>query len=182
MKRILLSCSFIILMASCINDQESLQNIHNRDLQAIADYMRDNSLQGVRSEQDGATGVVIIWTKENINGRSPEVGDYVKLNYTGSFFDARVFDTSLDSVARANNIHHPSREYKPMQMIIGDENYIRGFILGVNSMKEGDKAIILIPSRYAYGTSGHRGSIPPNTPLRFDLEMIEIKSEAEIEI
>jgi len=183
MKRILLSCSFIILMASCINEQESLQNIHDRDLRAIADYMQNTPLPSVRTEQDGATGIAIIWSRENVNGIKPTIGDSLRVNYTGSFFDGRVFDTSIDSVARAHNILNTTRNYEPYPVSLGRTQLIFGFDFGLYNMKEGDKAIVLIPSTYAYGTVGSRdGSIPPNTPLRFDLEMVEIMTEEEIEI
>jgi len=183
MKGILLSCSFIILMASCINDQESLQNIHNRELQAIADYMRDTPLPSVRSEQDGETGIAIIWTVENTDGQRTAVGDSLVLNYTGSMLDGSVFDTSIDSVARANNIYNANRRggYQPYRIAFGVSQHIYGFDFGLFNMKEGDKAVILIPSRYAYGQGGS-GSIPPNTPLRFDLELLEVIDEVEIDI
>jgi hypothetical protein len=181
MNRILLCCSFIILMASCINEQESLQVIHDRELQTITDYLQNTPLPSVRTERDGATGIAIIWQEENVNGRRPAIGDSLRVNYTGSFFDGRIFDTSIDSVARANNIHNASRKYEPLKISLGRTSLIQGFNFGVFNMKEGDKAIVLIPSAYAYGTAGS-SSIPPNTPLRFDLELVEIMTEEEIEI
>lgn len=181
MKRILLSCSFIILMASCINDQESLQNIHNRDLQAIADFIQNTSLPIVKTEQDAATGIAILWTVENPDGMRPAVGDSLVLNYTGRFLDGRVFDTSIDSIARASNIHNANRRYEPFRIALGRTSLIQGFNFGLFNMKEGEKATVLIPSGYAYGQSGS-GSIPPNTPLRFDLELLEVLEEVEIDI
>ncbi|HSJ68091.1 MAG TPA: FKBP-type peptidyl-prolyl cis-trans isomerase [Anditalea sp.] len=183
MKRILLCCSLVILMASCINDQESQQNLHNRDLQAIADYMENNDLQGVKTEQDGNTGIVIIWTEENPDGERPALGDSLVVDYIGSFLDNRVFDTSIDSVARANNIHISSRTYEPFRIALGVTGLIDGFNFGVFNMREGEKAIVLIPSLYGYGSTGSRdGSIPPHTPLRFDLDLLEILEEVENEI
>jgi len=183
MKRILLCCSFIILMASCINDQESTQNIHNRDLQAIDDFIENSTIPSVRTEKDANTGIAIIWTAENPDGNRPVVGDLLKVNYTGSFLDGRVFDTSIDSVARANNIHFPNRDYQPLTMDIGEQNFIYGFRFGLFNMKVGDKAIVLIPSAHAYGGRGSQdGSIAPHTPLRFDLELIEIMKEEDNEI
>ncbi|HSJ69701.1 MAG TPA: FKBP-type peptidyl-prolyl cis-trans isomerase [Anditalea sp.] len=183
MKRILLCCSLVILMASCINDQESQQNLHNRDLQAIADYMENNDLQGVRTEQDGTTGIVIIWTEENPDGQRTATGDSLVVDYTGSFLDNRVFDTSIDSVARANDIHRSNRNYEPFRISLGNTGLIYGFDFALYNLREGEKAIVLIPSLYGYGSAGSRdGSIPPHTPLRFDLELLEILEEVENEI
>jgi hypothetical protein len=52
-------------------------------------------------------------------------------------------------------------------------------------MTYGDKAIIFIPSKLAYGERGAGGVIPPNTNIIFELEMIEVipevaKSEVKI--
>jgi len=183
MKRTLLCCSFIILMASCINEQESLQNLHNRDLQAIAAFLETTDIPAVRTEQDAATGIAILWTVENPDGTKPAVGDHLLANYTGMFLDGRVFDTSIDSVARANSIFQANRQggYNPLEIVLGRTGLIDGFNFGLFNMKEGERATILIPSLYAYGQSGS-GSIPPNTPLRFDLELIKVTPEAENEI
>jgi len=183
MKRILLCCSFIILMVSCINDQESQQNLHNRDLQAIADFIENNPIASVRTEQDANTGITMIWTEENTDGSRPAPGDSLRVEYTGMYLDGRVFDTSIDSVAREHNIHNPNRRYEPLAMSLGRTGLIYGFSFGVFNMKVGDKAIVLIPSVHAYGASGSQdGRIAPHTPLRFDLELIEIMKEEDNEI
>jgi FKBP-type peptidyl-prolyl cis-trans isomerase len=41
-------------------------------------------------------------------------------------------------------------------------------------MKVGEKAIFLIPSPLAYGERGAGGDIPPNSPLVFEVELVEI--------
>jgi len=48
---------------------------------------------------------------------------------------------------------------------------IKGWDEGLQKLKHGDKAIILIPSRLAYGARGAGGSIPPNAPLVFEVEI-----------
>jgi hypothetical protein len=44
-------------------------------------------------------------------------------------------------------------------------------------MTYGDKAIVFIPSKLAYGERGAGGVIPPNTNIIFELEMIEVIPE-----
>ena len=55
---------------------------------------------------------------------------------------------------------------------------IVGFERGVKLMKEGEKAIIVIPSSLAYGAR-QRGEIPPYSTLVFELELLEIKDNAK---
>lgn len=176
MKRILLFASFLALMASCINEQETINVAHNRELDTIKKYMQETPLPSVRTEQDGETGIVMIWTKEEEDGQRPKLLEKVSINYTGSFLDGRIFDTSIDSVARANNIHNPNRDYGPWGFTVGNREVILGFDFAIYNMKVGDKTIVIIPSRYAYGSSPRQG-IPANSILRFDLELLEIKTE-----
>jgi FKBP-type peptidyl-prolyl cis-trans isomerase len=176
MKKLIPLFALIVSLGSCINDQENVQNIHDRDLKAIADFMRDNPLPTVRVDQDAETGIVIMWLEENPAGRSPDLGDSLWANYTGKYLDGRVFDTSIDSVARAHGVHNPNRKYEPFGVRLGVTGLISGFNYGLYHMKEGDKTVVLIPSAYAYGRQGS-GSIPPNTPLRFDLDMVKVAEE-----
>ncbi|CEN46513.1 putative Peptidylprolyl isomerase [Capnocytophaga canimorsus] len=42
-------------------------------------------------------------------------------------------------------------------------------------LQEGDKARFVIPSELAYGSRGAGGVIPPNAPLIFDVELVQVK-------
>lgn len=65
--------------------------------------------------------------------------------------DGKVFDTSLGSVAKQNNIYNSQRDYSPLNFTIGKGQMIKGFDEGVIGMKVGEtKKIHLSPSE-AYG-------------------------------
>ncbi|WP_143962692.1 FKBP-type peptidyl-prolyl cis-trans isomerase [Litoribacter populi] len=171
-----------VLFAACINDDESQQNIHDRDLSRIQQYLQETPIPGVKTEEDGANGIVMIWHNEVESGRSPEQGDSVFVNYTGMFLDGRVFDTSVDSVAQEHGITKQA-PFEPWGYVFGFGQVIEGFDFTVYNMKVGETVTTLIPSIYAYGTGGSRdGSIPSNTPLRFDIELISIPDAPEEEI
>ena len=66
--------------------------------------------------------------------------------------------------------------YQPFPFEAGKKDgMIPGFIEGLENMKFGDKAVIFIPSKLAYGERGAGNVIPPNTNLVFELEMLESK-------
>ncbi|MBF9237116.1 FKBP-type peptidyl-prolyl cis-trans isomerase [Hymenobacter sp. BT683] len=51
---------------------------------------------------------------------------------------------------------------------------IAGFNEGLLLMKKGDRKLLLIPSRLAYGSTGQQGSIPPDSALLFDVEVVDV--------
>jgi FKBP-type peptidyl-prolyl cis-trans isomerase len=51
---------------------------------------------------------------------------------------------------------------------------IRGWYEGLQLLKKGSKANILVPYDQAYGTSGYQ-DIPPYTNLLFEVEVVDIK-------
>jgi len=185
MKKLLPLLAILLSMGACINDQENIEIIHDRDLKAIEAFLRDTEIKSVRTEQDGETGIVIIWVEENHEGIPSRLGDSLWVDYTGQFLDGRVFDTSKETVAKDNGIFNQGRDYEPMGIVFGMEptRMIFGFEFALYNMKEGDKAVVLIPSSLAYGRTGSRdGSIPPNTPLRFDIDLIKVAEEEPSEI
>ena len=99
---------------------------------------------------------------EKGTGEVAEVGNTVFVHYTGTFEDGRVFDSSVN-------------RGQPLSFTLGAGMVIRGWDLGVEGMAVGEKRILHIPSDLAYGESGAGGIIPPNTPLVFEVELMEIR-------
>lgn len=93
-------------------------------------------------------------------GASPKNGQRVTVNYTGTFTDGRVFDSSVGK--------------QPFTFIIGQGQVVKGWDEGVLTMKVGGKRILSIPSALAYGARGN-GPIPPNTDLLFEVELLAVQ-------
>lgn len=108
------------------------------------------------------------------NGKQAEAGKMVSVNYTGKFLDGKVFDTSDEEAAKASGNHNPQRKYQPIEFPLGQRRVIPGWDEGVQLLKEGDKAVFIIPANLAYGSRG-AGPIAPNTPLVFDVELMAVK-------
>ena len=51
---------------------------------------------------------------------------------------------------------------------------VRGLDEGVQCMSVGERVQLIFPAEWGYGARGFPGLVPPNTPLEFDLELVEI--------
>ncbi|MCP9765741.1 hypothetical protein EGI31_22630 [Lacihabitans soyangensis] len=51
-----------------------------------------------------------------------------------------------------------------------------GIYRGISKLRKGEKARIIFPSSIGYGTNGS-GSIPPYTPLIFDIEVLTVNGK-----
>ena len=93
--------------------------------------------------------------KEAVEGKT------LKVHYKGTFLDGKEFDSSY------------SRN-EPFEFKLGAKQVIQGWEIGTKGMKVGEKRILIVPPQMAYGEQG-AGPIPPNTALRFEIELIDVK-------
>jgi len=90
-------------------------------------------------------------------GETPKNKQYVNVHYTGTLLDGTKFDSSIDR--------------EPFNFLLGDGEDIKGWDLGVATMRKGEKAIFTIDPELAYGAGGS-GTIPPNATLQFEVELL----------
>ena len=107
------------------------------------------------------SGLKYIDEKEG-TGKEAKSGDMVEVHYTGWLKDGTMFDSSKK----------PGRD--PFEFQLGRQMVIKGWDEGVAGMKEGGKRKLIIPSDLAYGARG-RPSIPPNSELTFEVELLKVK-------
>jgi FKBP-type peptidyl-prolyl cis-trans isomerase len=55
--------------------------------------------------------------------------------------------------------------------IVGHEDIESGIHKGVQYLKKGDQAVLLIPSHLAHGLLGDMNKIPPQTPIIYDVKI-----------
>ena len=63
---------------------------------------------------------------------------------------------------------------EPYEFTLGTGRVIAGWDEGIAMMKQGGKAMLIIPSSIAYGEVD-KGQIPPYSTLVFDVELVEVK-------
>ncbi len=78
-------------------------------------------------------------------------GDNISVDYVGRIQNGNIFDTSIESVAKENNLSKQGRDYKPLKFTVGKKQVIQGFDEGVVGMKVGDSKTLTIPPDKAYG-------------------------------
>jgi FKBP-type peptidyl-prolyl cis-trans isomerase len=97
-------------------------------------------------------------------GRQPEASDFIRVHYTGFLINGTIFDSSLQ---------RGEPEEFPLQGVIP------GWSEGLQLMREGGKSLLFIPPQLAYGTQGAGNSIPPNSGIVFEVELLEIMSSEQ---
>jgi FKBP-type peptidyl-prolyl cis-trans isomerase 2 len=81
-------------------------------------------------------------------------GDTVTVHYLGKFPGGKVFDTSMKSEALKSGLFNPARDYKPLQVVLGQHQVISGFEEALIGMKINETKEITLPPEKAYGRSG----------------------------
>lgn len=104
------------------------------------------------------TGLRFIRTNATTTNDSLKTGDNVSVKYNGMFLNETSFDSGTFGV------------------VIGSSSTIAGFSEGISKLKKGEKAKIILPSTIGYGSKGS-GSIPPFTPLIFDIEILTVNGK-----
>jgi FKBP-type peptidyl-prolyl cis-trans isomerase len=90
----------------------------------------------------------------------PTLQSVVKVHYEGTLLNGTVFDSSIK---RGEPIEFPLNAV------------IKGWQEGLQLMVVGDKFKFTIPADLAYGSASPSPSIPPNSTLVFEVELLGIK-------
>ncbi len=120
------------------------------------------------------SGLKYIVTSPSLK-RKPLKGDTLMVNYIGHTLDGKVFDSSVESAAKAAGLQQPGRTYEPIKVVVGAGQVIKGWDEGLLLLNEGSKATFIIPSSLGYGAEGAGKDIKPYSTLVFDLELVKIK-------
>ena len=103
------------------------------------------------------------------SGKEATAGTAVTVHYTGWLYDESKADhkgTKFDSSRDRN---------EPFTFKLAAGQVIRGWDEGVAGMKVGGTRTLTIPSDLGYGARGAGLDIPPNAPLLFDVELLDVR-------
>jgi len=154
---------FVAIMASCKKDEDPYAGYTaERESALIKEWKSAMKLEEFVID---STLIDIYFIRDTAKiGAGPTVvtGDQLTVKYTGMFLNGQVFDSSTSY----KYTHKDTDPYKRM---------IPGWEEGIEVLKKGESAAFLIPSAKAYGTDGSTPIIPPNEPLIFIIEVVDIQ-------
>jgi len=156
----------ILIITSCKNNPYKDQ-VHDNpsdqaqiDQNAIIDYLVKNGINNAQRTEDG-----LYYTIETEGtGENPTAASEVEIHYRGTRLDGHQFDSSYD-------------RGQPYQTSLS--RVVPGWTKGVPLFKEGGKGKLFIPSGLAYGAKAAGKDIPANTPLVFEIELLNVVTEEE---
>lgn len=93
-------------------------------------------------------------------GPVPEAGMFVTTLYKGMLLDGTVFDQAQDPK-------------QPFHTRVGRGELIRGWDEALTKMHKGEKWLLIVPYELAYGTFGRPPSIPRQSTLVFEMELLD---------
>lgn len=157
MRYFLLFLFFSSTLIAC--NKEALQ--HDADIQLIKNYITDNNLAAIEETQanffydiyhDGGNSIAVVRDK----------GLFIDVKFKAYLLDGTVIQDTGNNITR-----------------IKLDNAIYGWQLAIPKMRIKDKMLLLLPSRLAYGEDGNsnvssNSTIPPNSVLVFDIELIDV--------
>jgi FKBP-type peptidyl-prolyl cis-trans isomerase len=120
-------------------------------------YVKSHQMPFIKT----SSGIRFYVYSPSAKGDSIRDGEEITMDYTVSLLDG----TECYSSAAEG----------PKTFIVGHENLESGIHKGVQYLKRGDKALILIPSHLAHGLLGDMNKIPPQMPIVYDAQIKERK-------
>jgi FKBP-type peptidyl-prolyl cis-trans isomerase FkpA len=139
-----------------------------KDTVIIDNYLKEKKIVAQKTK----SGLRYAITKPG-TGKMVQPGQQVSIHYAGYLLNGKCFDTSIASVAKAQNVYTEGRPYEPIQIAAGQGQVIRGWDEAMLLMNKGSKMTVYIPSTLAYGPNKRSADIIENSILIFDMELVK---------
>lgn len=140
---------FVLLTLGFLTGCNKEEKRAEADDLTIQEYIKDNGLDAF------ATGSGLYVVIDNPGtGTACGPSSTVEVNYSGYYTNHMVFDAHDGAVLSLQSV-------------------IEGWQEGIPHFREGGSGKLLIPSALAYGNKGN-STIPPNTVLIFDIELVDV--------
>jgi FKBP-type peptidyl-prolyl cis-trans isomerase len=133
------------------------------DDQKIQDYLSENGIEAEKTE----SGIYYTITAPG-DGEHPSIQNQVTVHYTGKLLNGNIFDSSIPE-------NMPSRQLTGEPVTFPLAGVVKGWQEGIPLLERGGSGVLYIPSYMAYGAQSPSPSIPPNSVLIFEVDLIDFK-------
>jgi FKBP-type peptidyl-prolyl cis-trans isomerase len=134
-------------------------NLRQKEEEQIEGYFGSPSAMERAADPQG-----FFWLERRgaLSETRPGPGDLLTITYTGYFLNGRLLERSGTG----------------FEYIYGTpDQVLRGLNYVIGNLKLGESAKIILPSRLAFGENGSSdGSVPPYTPLVYEVQLTDIKT------
>ena len=96
-------------------------------------------------------------------GEGPKPGQKISIHYEAKIQGGKVFDSTAGK--------------SPLTFAVGRSQMNKGMEEGIMAMTLGEKRILTIPPELAYGATGVKGVVPPNSTLEVTVEIVGLLEE-----
>lgn len=155
-----------LFMSSCLDTKDEREaNTEASERQILKNYLDTLVAQGHDIDTTDM-GVYYVRIEEG-EGEFAQPGDTLTVGYAGYFIGGKMFDSS-----------EINSEDGKMEFVLENPRFITGWDDVMKVMNQGAKIQAMIPSEFAYGSTGE-GIIPPYETLVFVIELFDIKPSQE---
>jgi FKBP-type peptidyl-prolyl cis-trans isomerase FkpA len=133
------------------------------DDSTLSTYLTKNNIKATKTAKGTYVEIINPGTGDSINN-----GKAITVDYRGMTLEGKEFDSSYDSTGKS---------VKPVTFVVGQRGSIEGWSDGLVYFKKGGKGKLFIPSYLAYGSRGAGADIKPNTPLMFDVSIVDVLTQ-----
>lgn len=147
---------------SCLKINETAEPTREEELVNLDSYI-ENLISKGNDVDTTEIGVYYITIDEG-TGEYPKIGDTLTVGYAAYFSDGYLFDSS---------IWHNTTD-STYTFVLGNPPMIQGWDDGMKVINKNAKVQLIVPSDFAYGSSGS-GIVKPYQTLVFVVSMKDIK-------
>jgi len=153
MKRLILCVSILLALGGCMKKDEGCTAVDpSVEKPAMISYCVSNNILYTQHSSG-----ILYQIVDPGYGATPTPNSLIYVSYTGKLLDGTIFDAQAS----------PTTGFYL-------RNTIDGWITGIPLIKKGGYIRMVIPSYMAYGCNG-QGGIPPNSPLYFEVRLIDVQ-------
>ncbi len=138
-------------------EQQRKQHFESEEeeMQALENYL----LLANINQKPLPSGLYFIEKKKG-NGKKPADNSRVSIHYLATFINGEPLDNSYE-------------RGEPFEFELGKEMVIAGLEEGIKLMHEGGEAMLIIPSKLAYGKEQYK-MVPPYSTLIFEVSLLKV--------